>query len=297
MSNADKTGPDKIAPILLRNAPNIKHFVLGKKQYDSMTAGDNSSNDIDSIPPNKNWTPVFYSFSAPNLRSLVLDNIPYNQSGSLLTMIQQCPSLEALAICNRYHMDLDFSIERGSVIETILLGPAVPNITCTFLLALTLIRTIKHIRAVIDSNRHLYNKEDDRCLFGELLGRTCIESLTLYGVCYLPQPFLCSLSDLPLLKDIHFNAGTATTSFFRQAMNETPRNVLSVLVNRQGFLDMLYKTSSLKCIVIRCAKDPSNTIIATIKNEKQLLDKYSAKTIDFRGWKRLEKYKKQIQQP
>ena len=98
----------EIKHVLLQNRHSLKHLVV-----------TNSKNDINSfdrhttIPFNSDWTFVFPVFSAPNLRSLILSSVHYNQRAPLLTMIQQCPSLEVVALFNKHHTyNMSFNMPR-----------------------------------------------------------------------------------------------------------------------------------------------------------------------------------------
>ncbi|KAI7855691.1 hypothetical protein BDC45DRAFT_556343 [Circinella umbellata] len=91
-------GAQDIKHVLLENRHSLKHLIVANDLHSIPTIDNHTT-----IPYNIDWTFVFPVFSAPNLRSLILDSILYSQVGPLLAMIQRCPSLEVVALFNNNH--------------------------------------------------------------------------------------------------------------------------------------------------------------------------------------------------
>ncbi|KAI9278256.1 hypothetical protein BDA99DRAFT_1766 [Phascolomyces articulosus] len=85
----------EIVPIILRNVSSVTHLVLEDIHKDK----------ISTIPGNKNWTWTFRSFYEPQLRSLILNYILYDQIETLLNVLHPCQSLEMLIVRNRKALD------------------------------------------------------------------------------------------------------------------------------------------------------------------------------------------------
>ncbi|KAI9278372.1 hypothetical protein BDA99DRAFT_531133 [Phascolomyces articulosus] len=70
-------GYQQITPFLLQTAPTIKHLALEEIL----------KNQTGTIPINKNWSFISRSFYAPQLCSLILGGIPYDNIGTLMNML------------------------------------------------------------------------------------------------------------------------------------------------------------------------------------------------------------------
>ncbi|KAG2220432.1 hypothetical protein INT45_000657 [Circinella minor] len=302
-------GAQDIKHVLLQNRHSLKHLVVANDLHSIPTIDTHTT-----IPYNIDWTFVFPVFSAPNLRSLILDSILYSQCGPLLTMIQQCPSLEVVALFNNNHAySISLNLSR-------LLLP-LKHLKCLELANFTL---------DFDTNADDHDNNDNSNpapLFEQLTTRgSKLETIILNdNILNITDKFLIAAAYIPTLKHIQLtldpenyndrniclfsdllNKSKSIQSINLRGMRALPREFLCSLgdlpfleeisfdtdngrnegtvpsyvgmpVDRSGLFQMLHKSISLKNILIaseEMLRDEESDLHSALIKEKLLHVKY-----------------------